>query len=161
MAKAEPVKFNSEFLQVMQSRGFIHQCTDAAGLDKALSNNRVTAYIGFDATAQSLHVGSLVQIMILRWLQKTGHKPIVLLGGGTSRVGDPSGKDEARKMLSDADINRNIESIQKLLEQFIDFGSGPNDAILVNNATWLDKLNYINFLREYGKFFSVNRNRNL
>mgnify|MGYP003393024692 CR=1 FL=1 len=158
MAKAaESVQFNSEFLQVMQRRGFIHQCTDATGLDKSLSNNRVTAYIGFDATAQSLHVGSLVQIMILRWLQKTGHKPIVLLGGGTSRVGDPSGKDEARKMLSEADINRNMDSIQKLLEQFISFGSGPNDAILVNNATWLDKLNYINFLRDYGKFFSVNR----
>ena len=157
MAKAETTKFNSEFLQVMQSRGFIHQCTDTENLDRSLKNNRVVAYIGFDATAPSLHVGSLVQIMILRWLQKTGHKPIVLLGGGTSRIGDPSGKDEARKMLTDADIARNMESIQKLLEQFLTFGAGVNDAILVNNALWLDKLNYINFLREYGKFFSVNR----
>lgn len=157
MAKVETTKFNSEFLQIMQNRGFIHQCTDAANLDKSLKNNRVIAYIGFDATAPSLHVGSLVQIMILRWLQKTGHKPIVLLGGGTSRIGDPSGKDEARKMLSDADIARNMESIQKLLEQFITFGSDETDAILVNNALWLEKLNYINFLRDYGKFFSVNR----
>ncbi len=157
MAKTETAKFNSEFMQVMQSRGFIHQCTDAANLDKSMKNNKVMAYIGFDATAPSLHVGSLVQIMILRWLQKTGHKPIVLLGGGTSRVGDPSGKDEARKMLSDADITKNTESIQKLLEQFITFGSDTNDAILVNNALWLEKLNYIDFLREYGKFFSVNR----
>ena len=157
MAKAETTKFNSEFLQIMQNRGFIHQCTDVVNLDKSLKNNRVIAYIGFDATAPSLHVGSLVQIMILRWLQKTGHKPIVVLGGGTSRIGDPSGKDEARKMLSDSDIARNMESIQKLLEQFITFGSDATDAILVNNALWLDKLNYINFLRDYGKFFSVNR----
>ncbi len=157
MAKIETSQFNSEFLQIMQSRGFIHQCTDAVNLDRILKNGRVTAYIGFDATAPSLHVGSLVQIMILRWLQKTGNKPIVLLGGGTSRIGDPSGKDEARKMLSDADINRNMESIQKLMEQFITLGSGATDAILVNNALWLEKLNYINFLREYGRFFSVNR----
>lgn len=150
-------QFSSEFLQIMQSRGFIHQCTDAENLDKSLKNSRVSAYIGFDVTAPSLHVGSLVQIMILRWLQKTGHKPIVLLGGGTSRVGDPSGKDESRKMLSDADVSRNLESIQKLLEKFITFGSDTNDAILVNNALWLEKLNYINFLRDYGKFFSVNR----
>ncbi len=157
MAKAESQKFNSEFMQIMHSRGFIHQCTDAANLDKIMKNGRVTAYIGFDATAPSLHAGSLVQIMILRWLQKTGHKPIALLGGGTTRIGDPSGKDEARKMLSDADISKNIDSIQRLLGQFLTFGSGSSDAILVNNSLWLDKLNYINFLREYGKFFSVNR----
>jgi tyrosyl-tRNA synthetase len=157
MSSQESVSFNSEFLQVMQSRGFIHQCTDATKLDKRMKSDRITAYIGFDATAPSLHVGSLIQIMILRWLQKTGHKPIVLLGGGTTRIGDPSGKDEARKMLSDADIARNLESIQKLLENFITFGTGPTDAILVNNAQWLDKLNYISFLRDYGRFFSVNR----
>ncbi|MEQ1790583.1 MAG: tyrosine--tRNA ligase [Rickettsiales bacterium] len=157
MSKSKLTKFNSEFLKIMQERGFIHQCTDAENLDKSLENGRVMAYIGFDATAQSLHVGSLVQIMILRWLQKTGHKPIILLGGGTTLIGDPSGKDEARKMLSDADIARNLESIQKLLEQFISFGTGVNDAILVNNSLWLEKLNYITFLRDYGKFFSINR----
>ena len=157
MAKIETPKFSSEFMQIMQERGFIHQCTDAANLDKSLKGTRITAYIGFDATAPSLHVGSLVQIMILRWLQKSGHKPIVLLGGGTSRVGDPSGKDVARKMLSDADVAKNVDSIQKLLGQFLTFGSGQNDAILVNNALWLEKLNYINFLRDFGKFFSVNR----
>ena len=151
------MKYNSEFLQIMESRGFIHQCTDFAGLDKRMSKGRITAYIGFDMTAPSLHIGSLVQIMILRWLQKTGHKPVVLLGGGTTRVGDPSGKDEARKMLSDADIAKNLASIQHLMEQFIEFGNGATDAILVNNSQWLDKLNYIDFLRDYGKFFSVNR----
>ncbi len=155
--KTQAIKFNSEFLQIMQERGFVHQCTDAQTLDKKMKKGRVSAYIGFDATAPSLHVGSLIQIMILRWLQKTGHKPIVLLGGGTSRVGDPSGKDEARKMLSDADVAKNLESIQKLLEQFLKFGTEANDAILVNNALWLENLNYINFLRDYGKFFSVNR----
>lgn len=157
MSKAETAKFSSEFLKVMQERGFIHQCTDAQALDKKLKKGRVSAYIGFDVTAPSLHVGSLIQIMILRWLQKTGHKPIVLLGGGTSRVGDPSGKDEARKMLADADVAKNLESIQKLLTQFISFGTESSDAILVNNALWLEKLNYIDFLRDYGKFFSVNR----
>lgn len=157
MSKTETVKFSSEFLQIMQERGFIHQCTDAQALDKKMKKGRVSSYIGFDTTAPSLHVGSLIQIMILRWLQKTGHKPIVLLGGGTSRVGDPSGKDEARKMLSDADVTKNLESIQKLLGQFIKFGVEENDAILVNNALWLDKLNYIDFLRNYGKYFSVNR----
>ncbi|MEQ1790404.1 MAG: tyrosine--tRNA ligase [Rickettsiales bacterium] len=157
MSKAETAKFTSEFLKIMQERGFIHQCTDAQALDKKLKKGRVSAYIGFDVTAPSLHVGSLIQIMILRWLQKTGHKPIVLLGGGTSRVGDPSGKDEARKMLADADVAKNLESIQKLLTQFISFGTESNDAILVNNALWLEKLNYIDFLRDYGKFFSVNR----
>lgn len=150
-------KYNSEFLNIMESRGFIHQCTDFTGLDKRLSSGKVTAYIGFDATAPSLHIGSLVQIMILRWLQKTGHKPVVLLGGGTTKIGDPSGKDEARKVLSEADIEKNLLSIQALMEQFITFGTGATDAILVNNAEWLDKLNYLNFLRDYGKFFSVNR----
>lgn len=150
-------KYNSQFMQIMAERGFIHQCTDAENLDKKLAAGRVIAYIGFDATAPSLHIGSLVQIMILRWLQKTGHKPVVLLGGGTTKVGDPSGKDEARKILSDADIENNLQSIQSLFEQFIKFGTDETDAILVNNAQWLEKLNYINFLRDYGRFFSVNR----
>jgi len=150
-------KYKSEFLQIMEARGFIHQCTDASGLDKRLASGRLAAYIGFDMTAPSLHIGSLVQIMILRWLQKTGHKPVVLLGGGTTRVGDPSGKDEARKMLSEADIAKNLESIRSLMEQFLRFGTGTSDAILVNNAEWLDKLNYIDFLRNCGRFFSVNR----
>ena len=150
-------KYNSDFLNIMESRGFIHQCTDFSGLDKRLSSGKVTAYIGFDATAPSLHIGNLVQIMILRWLQKTGHKPVVLLGGGTTKVGDPSGKDEARKLLSEEDILKNIESLRSMTEQFISFGTGATDAILVNNAQWLEKLNYINFLRDYGKFFSVNR----
>lgn len=150
-------KYQSEFMRIMEERGFVHQCTDAKALDAKLAKDRVVAYIGFDCTAQSLHVGSLMQIMVLRWLQKTGHKPIVLLGGGTSRVGDPSGKDEARKVLSEADIQRNLESIRNIFEHFLTFGSGPTDAILVNNADWLGGLNYIDFLRQYGRFFSVNR----
>ncbi len=147
----------SEFLRVMEERGFIHQCTDAAGLDTLMANGRIAAYIGFDATAPSLHAGSLMQIMALRWLQKMGHKPIVLLGGGTTKVGDPSGKDEARKMLSSEDIGKNATAIQAVFEQFLSFGSGNTDAILVNNAEWLDNLNYIDFLRDYGRYFSVNR----
>lgn len=150
-------KFQSEFMRVMQERGFLHQCTDAEGLDARLHKDRTPAYIGFDATASSLHAGSLMQIMVLRWLQKTGHKPIVLLGGGTTKVGDPSGKDEARKLLTPEDIQKNIESIKGIFDQFLTFGTGATDAILVNNADWLDKLNYIDFLRDYGKYFSVNR----
>jgi tyrosyl-tRNA synthetase len=149
--------YSSEFMRVMQERGFIHQCTDAAALDKRLSKERVAAYIGFDCTASSLHVGSLIQIMVLRWLQKTGHKPIVLLGGGTTRVGDPSGKDESRKLLTDEEIAGNMDAIKAVFESFIHFGTASSDAILVNNAEWLDKLNYINFLRDYGRYFSVNR----
>jgi tyrosyl-tRNA synthetase len=149
--------FKSEFMRIMQERGFIHQCTNAEGLDARLSKERVAAYIGFDCTAPSLHAGSLMQIMVLRWLQKTGHKPIVLLGGGTSKVGDPSGKDEARKMLTTTDISNNMEAIRGIFDHFISFGAGQTDAILVNNAEWLDKLNYIDFLRDYGKYFSVNR----
>ena len=151
------ISTHSDFLRIMQERGFVHQCTDLEALDKRLSQDRVAAYIGFDATASSLHVGSLMQIMVLRWLQKTGHKPIVLMGGGTSLVGDPSGKDEARKMLSADDINKNLESIKSIFEQFLKFGSHATDAILVNNAEWLSGLNYIDFLRNYGRFFSVNR----
>jgi tyrosyl-tRNA synthetase len=150
-------KYSSEFMRVMQERGFIHQCTGGDELDARMSKERVVAYIGFDATAPSLHVGSLMQIMALRWLQKTGHKPIVLLGGGTTKVGDPSGKDEARKLLSAQDIQNNINSIRGVFENYLRFGTGPTDAILVNNADWLDKLNYIDFLRDYGRYFSVNR----
>jgi len=150
-------KYTSEFMQVMEERGFIHQCTDASTLDKRLTKERQVAYIGFDCTAASLHVGSLIQIMVLRWLQKTGHKPIVLMGGGTTKVGDPSGKDESRKLLTGEDIESNMQSIKNVFESYIHFGAGNTDAILVNNAEWLDKLNYIDFLRDYGRYFSVNR----
>jgi len=150
-------KYSSDFLRVMHERGFIHQCTDETALDARLKAGRIAAYIGFDATAASLHVGSLMQIMALRWLQKSGHKPLVLLGGGTTKVGDPSGKDEARKLLSGDEIQKNIEAIRGIFEQFLKFGAGANDAILINNADWLDGLNYINFLRDVGRHFSVNR----
>ena len=149
--------YSSEFMQIMQERGFIHQCTDAAALDKRMSKDRVTAYIGFDCTAPSLHVGSLIQIMVLRWLQRTGHKPIILMGGGTTKVGDPSGKDEARKLLAEDDITTNMDGIKEIFERYVTIGSGLTDAIVVNNAEWLDKLNYVEFLRNYGRFFSVNR----
>lgn len=149
--------YNSEFLQILSDRGFIHQCTDAAGLDKAFSSGRVSAYIGFDCTAPSLHVGSLIQIMVLRWLQKTGHRPVVLIGGGTSRVGDPSGKDESRKLLQADEIDQNAHSILSTLEPFIQFGTGTRDALMVNNAEWLLGLNYINFLRDVARHFSINR----
>ncbi len=147
----------SDFLRVLTERGFIHQCTDEAGLDGALSNAPLTAYVGYDCTADSLHIGHLVSIMMLRWLQRTGHRPIALMGGGTTRVGDPSGKDESRKLLSDADIAANMASIQNTFESFLNFGAGPTDAVMVNNADWLDGLNYIDFLRDYGRHFSVNR----
>ncbi|HVY98802.1 MAG TPA: tyrosine--tRNA ligase [Dongiaceae bacterium] len=146
----------SEFLRQFISRGYMHQCTDLAALD-GVAGKGLTAYIGFDATADSLHVGSLVQIMMLRLLQRSGGKPIVLMGGGTTKVGDPTGKDESRKMLSVEDINRNIAGIQRIFAQFLTFGDGPTDAVMVNNADWLDKLNYIDFLRDYGRHFSVNR----
>ncbi len=154
---APAAEMTSDFMRIMQERGFMHQCTDLAGLDKRLAKERSAAYIGFDCTAPSLHVGSLIQIMILRWLQKTGHRPIVLLGGGTTKVGDPSGKDEARKILTDEDIAKNLTAIRTVFEQFLSFGANATDAILVNNADWLDKLNYIDFLRDHGRFFSVNR----
>lgn len=147
----------SDFLQTLQSRGFIHQCTDAASLDAAAQKGPITAYIGFDCTADSLHVGSLLPIMMLRHLQKTGHKPIVLMGGGTTRVGDPSGKDEARQLLTDEVIAQNMAGIKKVFAKYLNFGNGPTDAIMVNNADWLDKLEYIAFLRDYGRHFSVNR----
>ncbi|HEX6978534.1 MAG TPA: tyrosine--tRNA ligase [Alphaproteobacteria bacterium] len=147
----------SDFLRVMVERGFLHQCTDLEGLDALAATDRVTAYIGFDATADSLHVGSLMQIMILRWLQKTGHKPIVLMGGGTTKIGDPSGRDEARQLLTEAAIERNIAGIRRVFDRFLRFGSGPNDAIMANNAEWLDELRYIPLLRDVGRHFSVNR----
>lgn len=150
-------KYKSEFLNILAERGFIHQCTDDDALDKLLAKESVHAYIGFDCTAPSLHVGSLIQMMVLRWLQQCGHKPIVLIGGGTTQVGDPSGKDEARKLLTVEEIERNAASIKATLEQFIRFGGGAQDAILVNNADWLSGLGYIEFLRDVGKHFSVNR----
>lgn len=149
--------FNSSFLNAFTARGFFHQCTDGAILDGLMQKEPIIAYIGFDCTATSLHVGSLMQIMILRLLQQHGHKPVVLVGGGTTKVGDPSGKDEARKLLSDGAIDANIEGIKQVLAKFIHFGDGPTDAVMVNNADWLEKLNYIAFLRDYGKHFSVNR----
>ncbi|PJK29468.1 tyrosine--tRNA ligase [Minwuia thermotolerans] len=147
----------SDFLSTLSARGFVHQCTDWDDLDSRLSKETVTGYIGFDCTADSLHVGSLLPIMLLRWMQKTGHKPIVLMGGGTTKVGDPSGKDSARQLLTDDQIERNMTGIRRVFEKFLVFGDGPTDAIMVNNADWLDKLEYIPFLREVGRHFSVNR----
>ena len=149
--------FKSEFMNVLHDRGFVHQCTDDAALDDRAANGVVTAYIGFDCTANSLHVGSLLQIMLLRWLQKTGHKPIVLMGGGTTKVGDPSGKDESRQLLSDEQIAANMAGIRSVFEQFLTFGDGPTDAVMANNADWLEGLAYIDFLREYGRHFTINR----
>ncbi|MBU6408196.1 MAG: tyrosine--tRNA ligase [Alphaproteobacteria bacterium] len=148
--------FRSPFLSALQERCFIHQITDAEGLDAAAAQG-VTGYIGFDMTAPSLHVGSLVQIMMLRHLQRAGGKPIVLLGGGTTRVGDPSGKDESRRLLSEEEIEANAASIRTVFERFLRFGEGPTDAIMLNNADWLLKLGYIDFLRDVGRHFSVNR----
>ncbi len=147
----------SDFLRVLDERGYIHQCTDTEALDAIAAGGTIAAYIGFDATADSLHVGSLVQIMLLRRLQQSGHKPIVLMGGGTTKVGDPSGRDKSRGLLSVEDIAANIAGIKKVFERFLSFGDGPTDAIMVNNADWLDRLNYIDFLRDYGSHFSVNR----
>ena len=147
----------TEFLQKAQARGYIHQCTDIAGLDTLAEKKPISAYIGFDATANSLHVGSLVPIMLLRLLQRTGHKPIILMGGGTTKVGDPSGKDESRQLLTEDEITSNIAGIKSIFERFLNFGEGPNDAILFNNAEWLDPLEYIPFLRDFGQHFSINR----
>ena len=147
----------SDFLNAIIDRGFFHQCTDLEGLDRELTEGMVTAYIGFDCTADSLHVGNMLQIMLLRWLQKTGHKPIVLMGGGTSKVGDPSFKDEARSLLSEEQIAQNKAGIQKVFDKYLSFGDGPSDAVMVDNADWLDELAYIPFLRRYGAHFSVNR----
>lgn len=147
----------SEFLKIMQERGFFHQCTDLEGLDKKLCEGIVTAYNGYDATAKSLHIGNLVSIMMLRWLQKTGHRPIVLVGGGTTKVGDPSGKDESRKFLSDDAIQENINGIKTTFAKYVSFGKGETDGIIVDNAEWLERLNYISFLRDYGRHFTINK----
>ena len=150
-------QYQSLFLNVLAERGFIHQLTDAAGLDALLLEQVVPAYAGFDCTANSLHIGHLVPIMILRWMQKTGHKPIALMGGGTTKIGDPSGKDESRPPLSDEQITENMAGIKKVFKQFLKFGDGPTDAVMVNNADWLDGLGYVNFLRKYGRHFSINK----
>jgi tyrosyl-tRNA synthetase len=150
-------ELNSEFLRVLSERGYIHQQTDAAGLDQRALSSIVTAYIGFDATADSLHVGSLVQIMLLRRLQQTGHRPIVLMGGGTTKVGDPSGRDETRQLLTDEQINSNIAGIREIFGHFLRFDESPTGAIMVNNDDWLSTLQYIPFLRDIGRHFSINR----
>lgn len=149
--------FRSDFLRLLNSRGYIHQITDADGLDDLACKQIISAYIGFDATAPSLHIGGLVQIMMLRRLQQSGHKPIVIMGGGTTKIGDPSGKDEGRQLLTTETINANIASIKRIFERFMTFGDGPTDAVMVNNADWLDDLEYIPFLRDVGRHFTINR----
>jgi tyrosyl-tRNA synthetase len=146
--------YKSDFLNVLASRGFIHQLSDAAALDARAVQGAITAYVGFDATAPSLHIGNLLSIMMLRWLQKTGHRPIVLMGGGTSKIGDPSGKDTSRTLLTDAQINDNIAKIRTVFARFLDFDAG---TISANNADWLDQLRYIPLLRDVGRHFTVNR----
>src|SRR5271157_2396484 len=158
--------YKSDFLNVLATRGFIHQVSEPEALDALAREKTVTAYIGFDCTAPSLHVGSLLPSMLLYWLQQTGHRPIALMGGGTTRVGDPSGKDQSRRLLSDDDINENLKGIRAIFSRFLRFGDTPgktsgndasNDAIMANNADWLNSLNYIDFLREVGRHFSINR----
>jgi tyrosyl-tRNA synthetase len=149
--------YKSDLLKLLDERGYIHQLTDAEGLDSLALKGPVTGYIGFDATAKSLHVGNLVSIMLLRRLQQAGHKPIVLMGGGTTKVGDPSGKDESRKLLAETDIDANIAEIRKNFEPFLAFGDGPTDAVMLNNAEWLDGLGYLPFLRDVGPHFTINR----
>ncbi len=149
--------FKSDFLRSLSERGFIHQITDAEGLDARAHSGVISAYIGFDATADSLHIGSLVQIMLLRRLQQTGHRPIVLMGGGTTKVGDPSGRDETRQLLTEEQINRNITGIRATFARFLDFSAGPSGAIMANNDDWLKNLQYIDFLRDVGRHFTINR----
>jgi tyrosyl-tRNA synthetase len=149
--------FKSELMQVLSERGFIHQSSDPEGFDRLAAAERVTGYIGFDCTAPSLHVGSLVQIMMLRWMQKTGHRPIALMGGGTTQVGDPSGKDESRRLLSSDEIEANKAGIRQVFTRFLRFGDGASDALMIDNAEWLLKLNYIAFLREVGAHISINQ----
>ncbi|MEC9016553.1 MAG: tyrosine--tRNA ligase, partial [Pseudomonadota bacterium] len=150
-------QYQSQLLRLLDERGYIHQLTDAQGLDALSARDVVPGYIGFDPTAPSLHVGSLVQIMMLRRMQQAGHKPIVLMGGGTGKIGDPSLRDEARSLLTVDKINENVASIKRVFERFLTFGDGPSDAIMVDNADWLDALEYIPFLRDIGQHFSVNR----
>ena len=149
--------FKSEFLRTLQERGFIHQCTDAEALDTLAAAGMMTGYIGFDATASSLHAGSLVQIMLLYWLQQTGHKPIVLMGGGTTKVGDPTFKDTQRPLLTDAQIQSNMDGIKRVFANFLKFGEDDNDAIMVNNDDWLSQFGYVEFLRTFGTHFTINR----
>jgi len=149
--------FKSDFLRVLSERGFIQQISDEAGLDELFATETVTAYIGFDATAKSLHAGSLIQIMMLHWMQQTGHRPIALMGGGTTMIGDPSFKEESRKLLTPADIEANLAGIRRNFARYLDFGDGAKHAIMVNNADWLMALNYVEFLRDVGRHFSVNR----
>ena len=155
------MNYKSKFLNILKKRGFLHQLTDEAKLDDLLSKNKCVAYIGFDCTASSLHVGSLIQIMMLRWFQKCGHQPIVLLGGGTTKIGDPSGKDSARPVLDKETIENNKNALKVVFSNYLNFKSGPNKAILIDNDEWLNDLNYISFLRENGSFFSINKLINL
>ncbi|RZL05786.1 MAG: tyrosine--tRNA ligase, partial [Rubrivivax sp.] len=150
-------QFQSDFLRTFAARGAYYQCSADADLDALMSRERITGYIGFDATAPSLHVGHALQIMTLRRMQQAGHRPIVLIGGGTTKVGDPSFRNEARPLLDDAQIDANKAAIRKTFEKFLKFGDGPSDAIMVDNADWLDRLEYIPFLREIGRHFSINR----
>jgi len=149
--------YQSDLLRLLDQRGYIHQLTDADALDTLATKRVIPGYIGFDATANSLHVGNLVSIMLLRRLQQAGHKPIVLMGGGTTKIGDPSGKDAIRQLLDNERIEANITSIRTCFERFLTFGEGPTDAVIVNNADWLDKLEYIPFLQEVGRHFTINR----
>ncbi len=150
-------EFKSDFLRTLSERGFIQQTSDDAGLDKLFQRETVTAYIGYDPTAASLHVGHLTQVMMLHWLQQTGHRPIALMGGGTGMIGDPSFKDEARKLLTPEKIQQNLDGMKKSFSRYLRFGDGPTDALMVNNADWLLELNYVSFLRDVGRYFSVNR----
>jgi tyrosyl-tRNA synthetase len=154
---AATFKPKSDFLRVMQERGYIHQITDAEALDAALCKGVVSAYVGYDCTADSLHIGHLISIMMLRWFQRTGHRPITLMGGGTTKVGDPTDKDQQRPLLTDAVINANLASIKGTFQKFLSFGEAPTDALMVNNADWLEKLGYVEFLREFGVHFTINR----
>ncbi len=149
--------FKSDFLRILDERRYIHQGTNLEGLDERLNSGVVTGYIGFDATARSLHAGSLIQIMLLHWLQQTGHRPIALMGGGTTKVGDPTGKDQQRALLSDTDIAANIDSIKSVFSRFLDFSEGAASALMVNNDDWLSRLGYVEFLRDYGTQFTINR----
>jgi tyrosyl-tRNA synthetase len=149
--------YKSDFLNVLAARGFIHQVSEPDALDELARSSTITAYIGFDCTAPSLHVGSLLPIMLLHWLQQTGHRPIALMGGGTTRVGDPSGKDESRRLLNDAAINENLKGIRAVFDKFLKFEGAGGNAIMANNADWLNTLNYIDFLRDVGRHFSINR----
>src|ERR671936_3020532 len=148
--------YKSDFLRILAERGFIHQVSNAEGLDAKAAAVPITAYVGYDATAPSLHIGNLLTIMMLRCLQKTGHRPIALMGGGTSKIGDPSGKDTTRSLLSDAQIESNIASIRNVFSRFLDFGAGAG-AVMANNAEWLDQMHYIPFLRDVGRHFTINK----